>query len=145
MYDHSRLTYAEIHDDETAITAIAVLRRAISWFAQRGAQVQRAPLDNGSPYVSHAWRDTCRELDIVHKRTRPRRPQTNGIIERFHCTMATEWVFARHCRSEQDRRRRALPRWLHTYNHHRLHSAIGYAAPITRLTNVPGQYNGSAA
>jgi hypothetical protein len=30
--------------------------------------------------------------------------------------------------------------WLHTYNHHRLHSAIGSVAPITPLTNVPGQY-----
>jgi len=29
---------------------------------------------------------------------------------------------------------------VHTYNHHRQHSAIGKVAPITRLTNVPGQY-----
>jgi len=53
--------------------------------------------------------------------------------------MAVEWAFARHYRSELQRRK-ALPAWLHAYNHHRLHSAIGGAAPITRLTNVPGQY-----
>ena len=34
--DHSRVAYAEIHDDETAATATAVLRRAIGWFAARG-------------------------------------------------------------------------------------------------------------
>ena len=31
----------------------------------------------------------------------------------------------------------ALPDWLHFYNHHRRHSAIG-AAPISRLNNLPG-------
>ncbi|MDZ5089210.1 IS481 family transposase, partial [Mycolicibacterium parafortuitum] len=38
-------------------------------------------------------------------------------------------------------RRSALPAWLHTYNHHRQHSAIGKVPPITRLTNLPGQYS----
>ncbi|HEU0131671.1 MAG TPA: integrase core domain-containing protein, partial [Mycobacteriales bacterium] len=38
-------------------------------------------------------------------------------------------------------RRAALPGWLHEYNHHRRHSAIGNVPPITRLTNVPGRYN----
>ena len=34
--DHSRVAYAEVHDDETAVTAVAVLRRAVAWFAARG-------------------------------------------------------------------------------------------------------------
>ncbi|MBV9796105.1 MAG: transposase, partial [Actinobacteria bacterium] len=38
-------------------------------------------------------------------------------------------------------RRAAFPAWLHHYNHHRPHTAIGRSAPITRLTNVPGQYS----
>jgi len=71
---------------------------------------------------------------------RPHRPQTNGKVERFHRTMAAEWAFARHYRSELERRR-ALPGWLHVYNHRRLHSAIGRAVPFSRLTNVSGQYN----
>ena len=37
-------------------------------------------------------------------------------------------------------RRAAMPAWVHEYNHHRPHTAIGKATPITRLTNVPGQY-----
>ncbi|POH68334.1 IS481 family transposase, partial [Cryobacterium zongtaii] len=36
--------------------------------------------------------------------------------------------------------RAALPAWLHEYNHHRHHTAIGGKPPITRLTNLPGQY-----
>jgi hypothetical protein len=34
--DHSQAAYAEIHDDETARTATAVLRNATAWFAERG-------------------------------------------------------------------------------------------------------------
>jgi transposase InsO family protein len=76
--DHSRLAYAEICADEKAATAIGVLRRAVAWFAERGVTVERVLSDNGSCYRSHAWRDACTALDIVHKRTRPYRPQTNG-------------------------------------------------------------------
>jgi transposase InsO family protein len=137
--DHSRVAYAEIHDNELAQTAIAVLRRAVSWFHARGVTVERVLSDNGSCYKSHAWRDACVDLQITHKRTRPYRPQTNGKIERFHRTLAQEWAFARHYPNERTRRS-ALPRWLHTYNHHRQHSAIGKVPPITRLTNLPGQY-----
>ena len=46
--DHSRVAYAEIHDDETAATAIGVLRRAVAWFAARGVTVERVLSDNGS-------------------------------------------------------------------------------------------------
>ena len=90
--DHSRVAYAEIHDDETAATAIAVLRNAVAWFAARGVTVERVLSDNGSAYKSHLWRDTCAELGITAKKTRPYRPQTNGKIERFHRTLADGWA-----------------------------------------------------
>ena len=137
--DHSRVAYAEIHDDETAATAIAVLRRARAWFVARGVIVERVLSDNGSAYRSHAWRDTCAELGITPKRTRPYRPQTNGKIERFHRTMTAGWAFRRLYLSETQRRK-ALPNWLHEYNHHRPHSALARRPPITRLTNVSGHY-----
>jgi transposase InsO family protein len=138
--DHSRVAYAEIHDDETAATAIAVLRRATAWFAARGITVERVLSDNGSAYRSRAWRTACAELGIKPKHTRPYRPQTNGKIERFHRTMADGWAFARMFLSESARRK-ALPAWLHEYNHHRPHTAIGNRPPITRLTNLSGQYS----
>jgi transposase InsO family protein len=137
--DHSRVAYAEIHDDETAATATAVLRRAVAWFAARGVVVERVLSDNGSPYVSHLWRDVCAQLGIKHSRTRPYRPQTNGKIERFHRTMSDGWGYAR-CYGSESERRDALPTWLHEYNHHRPHTACRNKPPITRLTNLPGQY-----
>jgi transposase InsO family protein len=137
--DHSRVAYAEIHDDETAATAVAVLRRAVAWFAARGVTVERVLSDNGSPYRSRLWTAACLELGIRPKRTRPYRPQTNGKIERFHRTLADGWAFARLFPTETARRK-ALPSWLHEYNHHRPHTAIGGHPPISRLTNLPGQY-----
>ena len=134
--DHSRVAYAEIHDDETAQTATAVLRRAVAWFAARGVSVERVLSDNGSCYRSRLWTQTCAELGINAKKTRPYRPQTNGKIERFHRTLADGWAFRRFYPTEKARRA-ALPGWLHTYNHHRRHSAIGKVPPITRLTNLP--------
>lgn len=136
--DHSRVAYAEIHDDETAITAVGVLHRAVEWFADRGVTIERVLTDNGSAYKSHLWRDSCQALGITPKKTRPYRPQTNGKIERFHRTMST-WAFDVFYPSESARRQ-ALPAWLHDYNHHRPHTAIGRATPVSRLTNVAGQH-----
>jgi transposase InsO family protein len=137
--DHSRVAYAEIRDDETAATAIDVLRNAVTWFAARGVTVQRVLSDNGSAYKSHAWRDACHQLGIKPKKTRPRRPQTNGKAERFHRTMTDGWALRRFYTSENTRRA-AFPAWLRHYNHHRPHTATDGRPPVTRLINVPGQY-----
>src|SRR6185312_15977145 len=126
-------------DDETAATAIGVLRNAVAWFAARGIAVERVLSDNGGCYRSRDWATACAELAITPKRTRPYRPQTNGKIERFHRTMADGWAFRRMYLSESARRK-ALPAWLHEYNHHRPHTATDNRPPITRLTNLSGQY-----
>jgi transposase InsO family protein len=139
--DNSRVAYAEIHDDERTETAVGVLQRAVSWFADRGITVERVLSDNGPAYRSHAWRDVCSELGIKPKRTRPYRPQTNGKIERFHRTLNDGWAFSRHYSSESARRS-ALPAWLHFYNHHRPHTAIGKLPPISRISNnLAGHYS----
>ena len=137
--DHSRLAYAEIHDDELGITATAVLRRAVAWFAARGVIARRVLTDNGGCYRSRDWAAACAELGLTPKRTRPYRPQTNGKVERFNRTMTSEWAFAQLFTSENDRRT-AFPAWLHAYNHHRPHTGIGGHPPISRLVNLPGQY-----
>ncbi|SPF69578.1 Integrase, catalytic core, partial [Propionibacterium ruminifibrarum] len=118
--DHSRVAYAEVHDDETAITATGVLVRAVSWFTNRGISVQRVLSDNGAAYKSGLWAQTCDQLGITVKKTRPYRPQTNGKIERFHRTLADGWAYAR-CYTSERQRRDALASWIHFYNHHRPH------------------------
>jgi transposase InsO family protein len=137
---YSRLAYSEALDDETAATALAFWARARAFFAGHGITVERVLTDNGSPYISHAWRDEHHRLGITHSRTRVRRPQTNGKVERLNRTLLEEWAYRRLYTSEKGRRA-ALSGWLHHYNHHRPHTALGNLPPVSRCTNVSGQYS----
>jgi transposase InsO family protein len=74
---YTRLAYSEALNDEKATTALAFWARARAFFASHGITVERVLTDNGSPCISHAWRDEHHQLGIKHSRTRPRRPQTN--------------------------------------------------------------------
>jgi transposase InsO family protein len=136
--DHSRLAYTEILNDETAATAVAFWQRAHAWFTAQGITVRAVITDNGSAYKSRLWRDTLTTTGIKIRKTRPYRPQTNGKVERFHRTLADEWAYAKPYTSEQARRA-ALPHWLHMYNHHRAHTALGGHPPASRVPNLTGQ------
>lgn len=135
--DHSRLAYTEILEDEKKGTASAFWLRANAYFRACGITVTRVLTDNGSCYRS---KDFAAALGpaIAHKRTRPYRPQTNGKVERFNRTMLEEWAYARPYRTESERVAN-FPAWLHTYNHHRGHTALGGATPASRVTNLSGQ------
>jgi transposase InsO family protein len=90
---------------------------------------------------SHAWRTALADLDAQPRFTRSYRPQTNGKAERFNRTMADEWAYVRPFDSSAERTA-ALPDWLHTYNHHRSHTALGGLPPISRIpvSNAAGHY-----
>jgi transposase len=75
--DHSRLAYAELLPTESPAACSAFLRRATAWYREQGIVVERVLSDNGNGYRSFAWRDTCAELHIQRRYTRPRRPQTD--------------------------------------------------------------------
>ena len=138
--DATRLAYAEVLSDETAVTAVGFLRRAIAFYARHGITVERLLTDNGSPYRSTIHALACRALGIRHLRTRPRRPQTNGKAERFIRTMLAGWAYDAIYGTNRERTA-ALDGWLWTYNHHRRHQALGRQTPITRLNNLLGSYS----
>jgi transposase InsO family protein len=133
---YSRLAYSEVLNDEQGTTAAAFWARAAAFFAAHDIHVDRVLTDNGSCYRS---RDFAAALNtITHTRTRPYRPATNGKVERFNRTLLAEWAYARPWTSD-GQRTRALTRWLHLYNHHRHHTAIG-GPPLTRVSNLTGHY-----
>jgi transposase InsO family protein len=138
--DHSRLAYSEILPDERAATAAGFWSRARNWFASCGIHVKAVLTDNGSCYRSRDFTGLLAAQGIRHRRTRPYRPQTNGKVERFNRTLLTEWAYARPYASDSARAA-ALPRWLHVYNHHRHHTAIGGLPPAARVPNLCGQYS----
>jgi transposase InsO family protein len=133
---YSRLAYSEFAGVENTTNCVAFLERAIAWFATQGITIERILTDNGNGYRSIPWRDRCAELGIKHSRTKPYRPATNGKVERFNRTLADEWAYARLWKSEAARAR-ALDRFIHRYNHHRHHTAIG-GPPASRVTNLAG-------
>ncbi len=135
----SRLAYSQALDDETTATALAFWTRARAFFAAHGIAIERVLTDNGSAYRSAAWRAEHQRLGIKHSRTRVRRPQTNGKVERLNRTLLEQWAYKRLHTSEKARRA-ALSGWLHHYNHHRPHTALGNLPPISRCTNVSKQY-----
>jgi transposase InsO family protein len=138
--DATRLAYAEVLDDEKAMTAAGFLRRAVAFFERHGMTVERVITDNGSPYRSTIHAIACRALGIRHLRTRPHRPQTNGKAERFIRTMLGGWAYGAIYRSSTERTA-ALDGWLWHYNHRRRHAALGHQPPITRLNNLLGTYS----
>jgi transposase InsO family protein len=139
--DRTRLVYSEIHSNEQAITSVGFWQRANAWFNSIGITVERVITDNGACYKSHAWRDCLHALEITPKRTRPYRPQTNGKIERFHRILLEEWAYIRDWHTDTERAAH-YEHFIHFYNHHRAHGALGWSTPIATLKdNVPGHHS----
>jgi transposase InsO family protein len=130
--DASRVTYAELLADERKRTVIGFLRRALAWFGKRGVKVVRLMTDNGPAYRSKIFIRFLHRADIRHIRTKPYTPRTNGKAERMIQTLMREWAY-RFAYPSSARREHWLAPYLHFYNHHRAHSALGYHPPISRL------------
>jgi len=94
----TRFVYAEIHTQRDAQTAASFLERFAKAFAH---PIQIILTDNGSEFTDrfavkkpdkpedqpsgqHPFDKTCALLGIEHRLTRPFRPQTNGMVERFN-------------------------------------------------------------
>ena len=137
---HSRLAYSEILSNENIEECVPFLQRAHGWFAAHGIAIEAVLTDSGPGYKSHAWAQLCDQLGVEHRRIRAYRPQTNGKVERFNRTLLDEWAYVRVYRSEAERCRR-FDRWLHDYNHHRGHTALGGLAPIQTVNNLAGHYS----
>ena len=132
--DYSRLSYAEIHDDEKGETCAGVLTRAAAFFASCGIEkIERVISDNAFAYRnSRAFHDAVADLGAVQKFIKPHCPWTNGKVERLNRTLATEWAY-RQVFTSNDHRRAALAPWLKYYNTERIHTGIG-ATPISRVS-----------
>jgi transposase InsO family protein len=140
--DRTRLVYSEILDDERALTAARFWGRAAAWFATHGITIERVLTDNGSCYRSGHWHRACAATGTMVKKTRPRRPQTNGKVERFHRILLEEWAYIRAWTTETERHAHYAG-FCHFYNHHRSHGSLGWSTPMVTLAsltqdNVPG-------
>ena len=129
--DHSRIAFSSIHCDETGKSVCEALIKAVRYYRGPGIRYKRVLTDNGAAYRSGRFRWLCQRLRLVHRRTRPYSPRTNGKAERFIQTILREWAYARSYQSSEQRARHLLP-WLHQYNWHRPHASLDYQPPISR-------------
>ena len=97
-----------------------------------GTRVKRILTDHGSGDLGRSFAAIREQLRVVHKRTRPCRPQTNGKAERFIQTLLGEWAYAT-AYLPSKARTQALPRWLRHYNGRRPHGSLAGPPPFSRL------------
>ncbi len=138
--DNSRLAYSEVLEDELGTTCAAFVRRAVGFMAGHGITVAEVMTDNAKNYrLSRHFRAVVAELGVRQIFTPPYRPQANGKVERFNRTLLDEWAYVRPYAHNQERLA-SLDDWLHSYNYHRAHTALGGLPPIERVNKLSGNY-----
>ena len=92
---------------------------------------------------SRKWHAACAKTGTTVKKTRPYRPQTNGKVERFHRILLEEWAYIRAWTSDTERTE-LYSAFIHFYNHHRPHGALGWSTPAatanTFKDTLPGEH-----
>ncbi len=130
--DRSRLAYTQVLPSERKEDATTFLISSLAWFNALGVRVERVMTDNGSAYKSKLFAKACADAKIVHKKTRPYTPKTNGKAERFIQSSIREWAYAQPFQTSAERQAAMQP-WLHSYNTARPHAALNGKPPITRI------------
>lgn len=106
-----------------------VLQRAREKFP---GESPRIISDNGPQFLAREFKEFVRICGMTHVKTSPYYPQSNGKIERFHKTIKGDCIRPGAPLTLDDARR-ITARYIEHYNTRRLHSAVGFIAPIDML------------
>ena len=126
---YSKLGFAKLYDRKTPITAADLLNdRVLPFFEEQGIVVSRILTDRGTEYCgnqeSHDYELYLAVENIDHTRTKAKSPQTNGICERFHKTMLTEFyqvALRKKIYHSIEELQIDLDQWVRDYNTQRTH------------------------
>lgn len=138
--DHSRFSLAiEACANEKKVTVQQKLTDIFRCFGLPA----RINLDNGPPWGSPRNPGELSELSIWLVQlgiqvsfSRPRHPQTNGKLERFHRSLKAEVLSGHHfCTLIETQA--AFDQWREIYNHQRPHEALDYQVPMSRYRASP--------
>lgn len=88
--------------------------------------------DNGKQFLSGDFKSFIKTCELTHVTTSPYYPQSNGKLERFNGTIKGECI-RKNCPVDLEDARRITTRYVDDYNHVRLHGALGYVTPMSRL------------
>src|ERR671918_1646367 len=126
---YSKVAAAKLYTEKTPITAADLLNdRVLPLFEAHDIPLTRMLTDRGSEYCGahdrHPFELYLAVNDIEHTRTRIKRPQTNGICERFQKTVLNEFyrvTLRRTFYPGLAELQRDLDRWVEQYNELRPH------------------------
>lgn len=95
--------------------------------------------DRGVQYASHAYRDAFSGAGITTSMSRKADCYDNATMESFFHTLKTELVHHRDYKTRAEAQRDIFAFIEVFYNRTRLHSALGYIAPIEMELKVAGK------
>lgn len=119
----------EIRERMTEADVEIILQRARELYPEAHPRIIS---DNGPQFLARDFKEFIRIGGMTHVRTSPYYPQSNGKIERWHKSLKSEAIRPKAPLSIEDARR-IVSEFVEEYNEHRLHSAIGYVSPRTKL------------
>jgi transposase InsO family protein len=130
---HSRYAWARLYPNKLPVTAVQLMNNdVLATFESQGGRVEAVLSDNGREFCGredrHPYELFLQLEEIEHRRTRVKRPQSNGIAERLHRTLLDERfrVEARRAWFETIAEMQgALDAWLVGYNTKRPHRGRG--------------------
>lgn len=140
--DYSRVAYAEVMEDITALTTMFAALRCMRMIREKfGIQFEEIIADNGpefGPSVSqnkrnHPFERMLMETGIKRRYIQPYRPQTNGKVERFWRTLKEDLIEETDFDSLQELEDE-LVQYLVYYNWERPHQGIGGKRPIDMIS-----------
>ena len=133
----TRIAWAEVIDDKTALTTMFAVLRCFNWINdQYSIKFQEVLTDNGSEFGTkvskskpkHPFERMLIEMGIKHRYTRPYRPQTNGKVERFWRTIEED-LFYETTFENVDELKDELLQYIIYYNEHRPHQGLKGKTP----------------
>jgi len=126
---YSKVGFAKLYSEKTPVTAADLLNdRVLPFFADHEIPLSRVLTDRGTEYCGqvdrHPYELYLALEDIDHSRTKTKRPQTNGICERFNKTLLNEFyrvVFRKQLYTTLETLQCDLDDFLEEYNTQRPH------------------------
>lgn len=123
------IVHWEIREQMTERDVEIIVQRAKERFSEARPRIIS---DNGPQFIAKDFKEFIRLSGMTHVRTSPYYPQSNGKLERFHATIKGECIRPGVPLS-LDEARTMVEKFIARYNNVRLHSAIGYVAPVDKL------------
>lgn len=122
----------ELRETMTEQEIEVILQKALE---QHPGVKPRIISDNGPQFIARDFQQFIRLVGIIHVRTSPYYPQSNGKLERWHGSLKRECIRPA-CPGSVDEARRRITAFVAHYNTVRLHSAIGCITPADKLQGL---------